>query len=235
MIYYLSDMSEIDQKVVDLMKQHFDENIKWGSIYREYRNLSISKIHPFVRMLSDTDTNKPKDVLPAVAVALLEDNGVNAVLDRGEETIEITTAILQELEDQKYNLNRENIFDNLYKLIGGGSKIFAQKVNRRFNQNLVIEIWTDNDIIKDVLYEGIKDFFDFYLGTMFDLGMENVSLNGRKDGDYNFDFGTVLYGASITVSFNIANMVFIVDTAMEEIAEIVHHEGDITGTTLNSQ
>lgn len=228
-IYYLSDNSEVDDKVINYLSKYLIEDIKFGAIYRDFKNLSVSKIHPFVKLLSDVNRTKVKDVLPSITVALLEDDGANVAINRSEEMIEMTSSLLQEIEDQEYGLNRENIFDELYGILNSGNKLFAKQVNRRFNQNLTFEIWADNDIIKDVLYEAVKDFIDFYAESLYDIGMENINIRGKKDGDYNFDFGTVMYGANVTLSFVATNMIFYIDTGISEIAGIKHYEGNISG------
>ena len=227
--YKLSDKGELDILIVELLKQYFFEDIKWETTYRQFGKLSISKVHPFVRLLSDTRRNKPKDVLPAITVALVGDDSSSTTLSKATQTVTISKSLRQELQDQKYGLNKPNAFRELLDHIDGlaeGKNLYGKQTNRRYNQRLLIEIWADNDEIKDNLYEGVKDFIDFYGKEIYGYGLENPSVNGKKDGDYNFDFGLPLYGATINLSGIVCNLIFDIDTDIVSIAGIKHHIDD---------
>lgn len=230
MIYRLSDTSEIDEKIVEMLKTYFFDDIDFKSKYKRFGNLNITKIHPFARLLSDMTKNKLRDVFPAISVALIDDTSNDIVLNRGIDKIEFTSSLLRELDDQKYSLNRDQVFRALRKILSTGKKLYATQINRRYVQKIVIEIWSENDIIKDMLYEGVKDFIDFYSKTLYDLGVENITVSGKKDGDYNFDFGTVLFGSMVTITAVIPNMIFEIDTGVEAIGQIDHVVSDINAT-----
>jgi len=231
-IYRLADQGEVEGKVIEILKRYWFEDIRFKTSFKRFGNLSISKVHPFTRILSSSKGNRPKDVLPAISLALVDDTSSNVALNRGSMPVEIDKNLLKELKNQKYQLNTENVFDELIKWIDKGNKLFAQQINRRFAQKLVIEVWSINDTIKDFLYEGTKDCLDFYADELYSFGMENLMVNGKKDGDYNFDFGDVMYGAMITLSFVIPNMIFIIDTEWKEVGSVTHSIDDISVDAL---
>lgn len=227
MKYKISDMSEVDDKLIELIKKYFFEDIKFDVQYKRYGNLRISKDHPFTRLLSDTRSNRVSDVLPAISLSLVDDTSNDISMNRGKQLIEVDSDLLNELKLQKYSLNRENVFDDLKKILDSGDKLFAEQINRRYAQKMVIEVWSENRTIKDILYEGLKDFLDFYAIDLYNFGIENMSINGKKDGDYNFDFGTVLYGANIILNGVMVNMIFEIDTNIKNISEINHNIDNI--------
>jgi len=234
-IYRISDQSEIDDKLQTYLRNYFFNDIGWDRHpnFSKHGKLNIGKVHPFARLLSDTRRLRWQDVMPSISIAMVDDNTNDLAIGKDAVVVEITQALVQELEDQKYSLNRQQVFRDLYKILDAGTTLYGLQTNRRYQAKISMEIWADSDVVKDALYEGTKDMLDFYAKALYDDGAENITVTGKKDGDYNFDFGVMLYGSNVTMTYVIANMTFYIDTEVQQIASINHYVEQITGFTTH--
>jgi hypothetical protein len=230
MKYKVADMLEIEQKMIELISDYFFKDIRFDIQYRKHGKLNITKVHPFVKLLSDTRRNTTKNTLPSISLALLNDDTPDRMINKSQQPIIITKSMLDDLKAQKNTINRDQVFRDLYNALEAlpeGQSLHGMQSSRLFAQRIFMEIWATDDTIKDILYESIKDFFDFYGKELYALGVQNLKLSGKKDGDYNFDFGNVLFGGNIMASFDVANIVFEIDTGIQTIKGVEHTAEDI--------
>lgn len=113
--------------------------------------------------------------------------------------------------------------------------VYGIKVSTRKTDHVSIEIWTENNELKNELYEHIRlllsgaipallcDTYKVFNPVLFDR-----TVNGERSSNFNFDFDTLLCGSHITfdVDYDIAQV--IIDTDLNDInrnviTEVINH------------
>ena len=116
--------------------------------------------------------------------------------------------------------------------IGG---IYGIKIDSRRRDNISVEIWCENDQLKDELYEHLNLFFQCSLDRIlhekykfFDCAIFGNKISGERSSNYNFDFDVMLSGSHITFSVDYNVSQIILDTDIENITteifwEVINH------------
>ncbi|MBO7518511.1 MAG: hypothetical protein J6T31_05315 [Methanobrevibacter sp.] len=113
--------------------------------------------------------------------------------------------------------------------------IYGVKIDTRRRDNVSVEIWCENDQLKDELYEHLILFFTCSLDRilhekfkMFDCAIFGNKVSGERSSNYNFDFDVLLSGSHITFSVDYNVSQIILDTEIENITteifwEVINH------------
>jgi hypothetical protein len=113
--------------------------------------------------------------------------------------------------------------------------IYGIKIDSRRRDNISVEIWCENDQLKDELYEHLNLFFSCSLDRilkekfkMFDCAIFGNRIHGERSSNYNFDFDVMLSGSHITFSVDYNVSQIILDTEIENITkeivwEVINH------------
>lgn len=113
--------------------------------------------------------------------------------------------------------------------------IYGIKIDSRRRDNISVEIWCENDQLKDELYEHLNLFFQCSLDRilhekykMFDCAIFGNRVSGERSSNYNFDFDVMLSGSHITFSVDYNVSQIILDTDVEKITkelfwEVINH------------
>lgn len=113
--------------------------------------------------------------------------------------------------------------------------VYGIKYNTRRHDNVSVEIWAENNQLKNEIYEHLRILFSSSLNevlkekyAMFDIEIFDNSVNGERSNNLNYDFDELLWGAHISfgVDYNVSQI--IVDTAIEDInydliTEVINH------------
>ena len=113
--------------------------------------------------------------------------------------------------------------------------IFGIKIDSRRRDNISVEIWCENDQLKDELYEHLNLFFSCSLDRilqekfkMFDCAIFGNKIHGERSSNYNFDFDVMLSGSHLTFSVDYNVSQIILYTEIEKITteifwEVINH------------
>ena len=113
--------------------------------------------------------------------------------------------------------------------------IYGIKIDSRRRDNISVEIWCENDQLKDELYEHLNLFFTCSLDRilhekfkMFDCAIFGNRISGERSSNYNFDFDVMLSGSHLTFSVDYNVSQIILDTDIEKITkeifwEVINH------------
>lgn len=118
------------------------------------------------------------------------------------------------------------------------NQVYGIAINTRRRDHVSVEIWTTNNQLKNELYETLRLMFTSSLNDVlqeqykrFDPSIFDLSVNGERSSNYNFDFDTLLCGSHLTfdVDYNVAQI--IIDTEItsinkEIITEVINHVKD---------
>ena len=113
--------------------------------------------------------------------------------------------------------------------------IYGIKIDSRRRDNVSVEIWCENDQLKDELYEHLNLFFTCSLDRilhekfkMFDCAIFGNRIHGERSSNYNFDFDVTLTGSHLTFSVDYNVSQIILDTDIENLTteifwEVINH------------
>lgn len=113
--------------------------------------------------------------------------------------------------------------------------IYGIKIDSRRRDNVSVEIWCENDQLKDELYEHLNLFFTCSLDRilhekfkMFDCAIFGNMIHGERSSNYNFDFDVTLTGSHLTFSVDYNVSQIILDTDIENLTteifwEVINH------------
>ena len=113
--------------------------------------------------------------------------------------------------------------------------IYGIKVDYKRRDNISIEIWCENNQLKNELYEHLNLFLTCSLDRilqekfkMFDCAIFGNKVSGERSSNFNFDFDVPLTGSHLafSVDYNVSQV--ILDTDIENITteifwEVINH------------
>jgi len=113
--------------------------------------------------------------------------------------------------------------------------VYGVKYNTRRKDHISVEIWSDNNQLKNELYEHLRILCSNSLDrilcdrySMFDPCVFDGTVSGERSANYNFDFDTLLTGSHIAfdIEYNVAQI--ILDTEINSIGkdlllEVINH------------
>lgn len=114
-------------------------------------------------------------------------------------------------------------------------EVYGIKVDTQRRDHVSIEIWSENNQLKNELYEHLRlmiaSSLDYILHerySMFGPSISDSSVNGERSSNYNFDFDCVLCGSHITMDIDYTVSQIILDTdvqslSYEVITEVMNH------------
>lgn len=118
---------------------------------------------------------------------------------------------------------------------GEKGMVYGLKINTRKTDLVSIEIWAENNELKNELYEHVRLFLSGALPRLledeyriFEPALFDKTITGERSANYNFDFDSLLCGShlSFEVDYDIAQV--ILDTELENIngeivPEVINH------------
>lgn len=118
---------------------------------------------------------------------------------------------------------------------GEKGMVYGLKINTRKTDLVSIEIWAENNELKNELYEHVRLFLSGALPRLledeyriFAPALFDKTITGERSANYNFDFDSLLCGShlSFEVDYDIAQV--ILDTELENIngeivPEVINH------------
>ena len=210
-----------------LIRNYFLE-IGFMEKYPYFKTLKIGSIHPFALLLAQEVAGAKYDMslFPSITIADTSDAEAQSVLARDRSEFMLTAKMVAEM---KYEYNKGTILasaENIARLEAGtlnDSKLTAITKSYTANHNIDLNIWADNKDMVSIIYDILKHFIISNIEKLhreYNINIEE-SINGRRSGDINVDFGKLLYGSNITVPAKILTTSMEVNFTEKEITDFV--------------
>ena len=165
----------------------------------------------------------------------VKDNGEVEIIKKRDGTIvrEVIPGYVLIYDEERINYLKQLADSRTVGEEPGG--IYGVKIDSRRRDNISVEIWCENDQLKDELYEHLHLFFSCSLDRilhekfkMFDCAIFGNKVSGERSSNYNFDFDVLLSGSHITFSVDYNLSQIILDTEIEKITneifwEVINH------------
>lgn len=235
-IYIINIAPDVEKIMMDSLRSHLYDEVHFKDIYPNFGNIRVSSVHPFSILLEQQiiGTGKvPTNLFPSVT--LIENiSNRNPELPHLSERkdVEITDA---EVADITANRDKYIISDAdlaiLVTATSEGGTVWADGIESYIRGSFIAEIWSENMEVKNRLFDLVRNFL-MGIWKYAILESENLrisdSIQGERSGLYNYDFGKVLYGSTMSFEVDYAVMQYKLDTDVDALTGIIHTEKEIT-------
>ncbi|MCQ2086686.1 MAG: hypothetical protein MJZ37_01220 [Bacilli bacterium] len=240
MIFYLNRGLILEQALCQELESYLDK-IHLDETYPNF-HVKVTNNHPFAELYLHS-TRTAADHFPAIVVTTETDNKTNDLMQLGEDAM----AIGLELEDfEKFKAEMDSL-PGICTLVDPESEkqireifektqyIYGIKMDQRKTDHVSIEIWADNNQLKNEVYEQIRLYISGYLQTVlkekyagFGVEFFDGTIRGERSNNYNTDFDIALSGAHIAFEMNYCISQIVLDSELSEITneiewEVINH------------
>ncbi len=230
-IYTINSAPAVSQIIINEVRSHFVNDLSFADLFENFKNIRISSVHPFVHLLNVevNSAREEQDLFPSITI--VDDNDQkNPEIDTPtiiKDSIKITSA---EVTDITNDRDRYIISDAdlaaIDTLVEGANPVFASGIFQARRSSMVAEIWAENHTLKNRIYDLFRNFLlgprRLTIKQSYDIIIDEKSVNGEKDGNYNFDFGRLIYGAIMRFSIDFEIAQFIIDSDTADFEGVIH-------------
>lgn len=251
--YYLNRGIILEQVIVSLIHSYL-EAIDTDNLYSNF-HIEATNRHPFANLYLHNN-ERASDTFPAIVVTTATDDKTPA-LDTLQAFVTDIGFTEDEIDDWASNTYDNDFTDENGNTIKAGTKIpglcavtskavikelknaakkhngyvYGQKIEVRRTDRISIEIWADNEQVKNELYEVLRLFVVCDLRNLllkkynfFDPHIDDGSVHGQRSNNYNMDFDVALSGAMITFDVNYLISQIVFDTDKVDVSKNIEAE-----------
>jgi len=218
-----------ERTIIEEFQKHLQEEIRFEDLYPEFGNVRVSETHPFAYLMDQEINNVPVPVglFPSITIVNDTDNK-NAALMMQKQVhteIEITSTALDDIKAHRnlYIISDKDVVAIEALLERFNGKLFASGVESFIRGSMVAEIWSENYEVKGAIYDIFRNFLigikKFTIQENYGIIVLEDSIRGEKSGNYNFDFGHILYGgiARFDTDFTIKQYFIVTDVNLADL------------------
>ena len=259
MLYYLNFGFIAEQAIRDIV-EHYIDSQRFDRVYQNF-HISVVNEHPFAHLVID-DNARASDVFPSIVITSQRDfktpdfntmplqiSGIELSADdfemlknQGWRNKTKITDDGEKVLDKKeripgYLLVYDEITLDKLKEIANSKeekKIYGIKTSTRRRDSISVEVWAENNQLKNEIYEHLRIFFSCFLDkvlnerySFFDTFVLDNTVSGERSSNYNYDFDVVLSGSHISFDVDYSVSQFIIDTDVKDIKniylEVINH------------
>lgn len=160
----------------------------------------------------------------------INDKGeIEVVKKKGEPVIERIPGYVLVIDEETINKLKTIADSRELKMI------YGIKVETRRTDHVSIEIWAENNQLKNEIYEHLRIMLASTINDIlcetyqaFDPSVFDGTIHGERSSNYNFDFDVMLCGSHIALDVDYAVSQIIIDTEIETIdkdliVEVINH------------
>lgn len=213
MIYTVaSEHVDIKRYLIEIIERGVHEKFFFQDKFPNFKRVNVMGEHPFARLefAVKEGVERPK-LFPAISVSVLSNYGDAPTLGMEINQAPVDRGMVEKWKANPYQLTDKAILDDIDLSLRKNLNLFAFTTRLRYSSVVTIETWADNLDVKDFLYHITRATLISALEEMANLGLENVTIEGKQDGLYNDDMGMLLYGSQIflngTNTFEVSDIV----------------------------
>lgn len=223
------------RQLVRDLDNFFRKEMGFKKLYNDnFSDMRVSEIHPFAVAIFNLDNGKevPQNLFPSVTVSRVEESQHQKSPIGNPQFTEVTAELIQEYKD----LGKERIIseeqlkkiEDAFSLLEEGDRMNLETYVDIEKYSIIYTLWTDNFDVKEQVYDAIKHYVRARVQFFTDLGMNEISWTGDRDGLYNMDFGKLLYGATVTMRVSQGFAEQVIDLEKVRDPEVVAKIWEIT-------
>ena len=240
MKYVLNIVPDVEETLISKVNDYFINEIRFKKLYPHFGTIRVSGVHPFAFLIDKeiNNTTVPVGLFPCITLINDTDSKTPEIqVMTPLKNVVITSTEITDIIDNrsKYSVSDEDL-EQLKNLTNDSAELNAEGAETYRTANIVVEIWSENPKVKNKIYDLMTGFLlgknRFTIKDEYSIVINEGSISGEKSGNYNFDFGKIIYGAIMrfTADFMIQN--YTIDTDLGNLATINHsaeqiHEGGV--------
>ncbi len=230
MKYVVNLATDLEKLMVEKAENHLFNEVRIQEIYKNF-DVHVGITHPFTLLFEKEIDGQtfPAGVFPSIT--LCDENDMkdsDANMPTLEEDSKVTSSEVVHIEEnpELYIISQKDYRELKELSKTEGSAVKGSGISQRRKSNMIIEVWAENQIIKNRLYDIMRNWLigygRFYLLQNYEILIVEESISGQKGGQYNFDFGKPIYGGILR--FDIVQVIsqYVLDTDLIDISGIVH-------------
>lgn len=248
-VYYLNQGIILEQAIASLIHDYL-ETIDAEGLYKNF-HVEVSNSHPFASLYLHNNI-MAADSFPSITVSTQSDDKTSELtqLAADIDTVGLTSSDIDLLTSNTYTndftditgvkhkagekipglcaVTSDSIKKELKKIADEKGFVYGYDIKTRRTDRIGIDIWADNEQVKNELYEILRLFVAGGLIYVlqakyknFDISIFDHSMHGQRGGNYNLDFDVPLSGSMLTFDVNYCIRQVIVDTGIKTINEII--------------
>ena len=231
MIFIINIIEDVEDIFIEELKSYFFEEVRFKKLYPNFGNLRISGTHPLAFLVDQqiNNTKLPTGLFPSVTIIDDTDQkspDISVMTPLKDVVIKSAEVADIELNRDKYSISDEDL-NALKGLTANSRELYAQGVQTYRKANMVAEIWSENPKVKNKIYDLVSGFLigikRFTIKEKYNIVINEESIAGEKSGNYNYDFGMILYGAIMRFSADFAVSQYFIDTENQgKISGVLH-------------
>lgn len=211
--------------IVDALRTYLNA-LDIGGIFTRV-TVNVTNDHPFAQltngMINHGGRVNTAGLFPALIVTTQEDAGnPDLPLGLAVESSVIALDSTAGLADS-YTVTDKTLTDVEAAITAQGGLLRGRHYQFRRRDTMGIEIWAENVLMKNELYDFCKLFVLSLMEQKsmkpyedFALALFPQSVQGERSNNYNFDFGLALAGAHIRFELSYLNELLLFDTEIED-------------------
>jgi hypothetical protein len=230
MMFYLNRGLILEQEIIKALKGYF-RDIAVDEMYQNY-TVTITNEHPFALLILHGDNSKTQSLFPVIVVAS-ETDSKPVQLDAlavSMQKIQISEEDIANLAGMGYDITPGTV-EKMKGEIAGREYLYGIGCVIRRSEHISIEIWSENNQLKNELYEklrlfiagGMKEALE-HIYREYALTIFDGTINGQRSNNFNFDFGITLHGAQITFDADYMIEQTVINTELQRIDDPVYEE-----------
>jgi hypothetical protein len=204
----------------------FLKTVGFSSIFPNFNNIRIGSVHPFAILLAQDVLGQKQSTnqFPSITIGDSSASEDAEVLGNDYRTFSMDAEEIVALggyrdsgkifcSDEGWTKIQEQV-DSIGHIVG---------ILRRYHtqHNMDFNIWSENKEVTSFLYDMVMHFITQRKADIHnELGYDFSSVSGRRSGDINLDFGTMLYGANVSAQMSMDHEAILFDTGVVNISEI---------------
>ncbi|MHA2426499.1 MAG: hypothetical protein ACXADB_00465 [Candidatus Hermodarchaeia archaeon] len=222
---YALDIANPETSLVTSLK-NFLETMGYSEIYPNFNQVRIGTIHPFSVLLAQAVLNEPKSTNQFPSITIYDSN-----LDEDAEVLadDIITfpftaehiATLDGYRQAGFIFVSDTGWQKISAKIAATGTIIGIRKKYHTLHSIDFNIWAENRDITSFLFDTVCHFItQKRIDSHNDDGIDLGSISGRRSGDINLEFGSLLYGANMRVQAGMNHEATLFDTAIDTIADV---------------
>lgn len=226
---------DVELILIDSIRWYLKGVVDFNEIFPKQGDVRVVADHPFAVLLSEmaqspdgaTTVTQSSSLFPSVVVTAgaVTKNPSASYMAGAPESYTITREILDQIDDlgaDYITMSKEGIarLTNLFDT--QDDEVRAEGFRHPKRASMSIEVWADNFIVKNRLYDIIEAYLVGRLRKQLNekgVMLDESAVSGERGGIYNFEFGTMLYGAMFRFNLDYFSSTYVIEAGTPTLIE----------------
>lgn len=203
MIIVLSKALLIEDVLIDELKRYLAD-LRFGELYPVVGSVRVSNEHPFALLLNQKSNGTAFDgqLFPSITIVSGSDEKTPQLAEIREwRQSTLVAADVSQLRGAGFQVS-DGALAWLTSYFATNAALYGAMGSGPRRDHLTIEIWSENIQLKNELYNLVELFLSgprrVEVAKKYGIEIFDDTIRGQRSGNYNLDFGQILYGGQVS-------------------------------------